>query len=124
MRTVRILYVEDNPDLREIFEEMLQGDQRQIVSCATAEEALTLWHASHFDALITDISLPGMSGTELGRRVLAVHPHCWIVFCSGYEYDDTLGVLGPRVRSLSKPFEFEALERLMDEIYTSLSEAT
>ena len=121
---MRMLYVEDNPELREIFQEMLKGDKREIVACATAEEALTIWNTSHFDALITDISLPGMSGTELGRRVLAVQPQCWVVFCSGYEYGEALDVLGPRVRAISKPFELEDLERLIDEIHSSLSEAT
>jgi len=35
-----MLYVEDDADLRDIFQEMLAGDQREVVACATAEEAL------------------------------------------------------------------------------------
>jgi two-component system cell cycle response regulator CpdR len=123
MKPLRMLYVEDNPELREMLQEMLEGDQREVISCATAEAALELWNISHFDVLVSDIGLPGMSGTDLARRVLALHPDRWVVLCSGYEYGDALGVLGPRVRALSKPFELDDLERLMDEIHLSLGGA-
>ncbi|MCP5281981.1 MAG: response regulator [Rhodoferax sp.] len=119
---MRMLYVEDNAELREIFQEMLEGDQREVVACASAEEALALWSASHFDVLVSDISLPGMSGTDLARRVIAMHPERWVVLCSGYQYGDALRTLGPRVRALAKPFEMEDLDRLMDEIQRSQDE--
>lgn len=119
MKSLRMLYVEDNPELRETFQEMLEADQREVVACATAEEALVLWNASHFDVLVSDISLPGMSGTDLARRILAANPACWIVLCSGYAYGDALRTLGPRVRELAKPFEMEELDKLMDEIHRS-----
>ena len=72
-----------------------------------------------FDILITDVSLPGLSGTELARRVLAKNPAKWVVLCSGYEFGDSLQTLGPNVRSLSKPFEPEELERLLAEIFAA-----
>ena len=108
--------MEDDADLRDIFQEMLAGDQREVVACATVEEALVLWNASHFDVLVTDNSLPGMSGTDLARRVLATHPDRWVVICSGYEYGDAIRTLGQHVRALPKPFELEELERLLIEI--------
>ena len=119
MKPLRMLYVEDNPELREMLQEMLEGDQREVISCATAEQALELWSASHFDVLVSDIGLPGMSGTDLARRVLAEAPECWVVLCSGYEYGDALAALGRRVRALSKPFELDDLEALMEEIQLS-----
>ena len=114
-----MLYVEDNAELRDIFQEMLEGGQREVVACATAEEALVLWNASDFDVLVSDIGLPGMSGTDLARRVLAQRPECWVVLCSGYQYGDAIRALGPRVRALAKPFELEDLDQLMDEIHMS-----
>lgn len=120
MKPLRMLYVEDHLELRDMFQEMLEGPQREVVSCGSAEEAVLLWDASHFDVLVSDIGLPGMSGTDLARRVLAQDPQCWVVLCSGYEYGDAIRALGPRVRELSKPFEMDDLERLMDEIHLSL----
>ncbi len=119
MKPLRMLYVEDNAELRETFQEMLEGDQREVVACATAEEALVLWNTSEFDVLVSDISLPGMSGTDLARRILAVDPARWVVLCSGYAYGDAILALGPRVRELAKPFELADLDRLIDEIHMS-----
>ncbi len=119
MKQLRMLYVEDNDELRETFQEMLEGEQREVVACATAEEALVLWEASHFDVLVSDISLPGMSGTDLARRIIAKDPERWVVLCSGYQHGDALQALGPRVRELAKPFELDDLDRLMDEIRSS-----
>lgn len=118
-----MLYVEDNDELRDIFREMIEGERREVVACASAEEALVLWDASHFDVLVSDISLPGMSGTELARHIIARHPERWVVLCSGYQHGDALRTLGPRVRELSKPFELEDLDRLIDEIRMALDAA-
>ena len=123
MKSLRMLYVEDNAELREILRKMLEGERREVVACASAEEALALWNASHFDVLVSDISLPGMSGTDLARQVLAQDPERWVVLCSGYEYGDALRTLGPRVRALAKPFELEDLDRLMEEIHMSQDRA-
>lgn len=120
MKPVRMLYVEDNDEIREALAEMLESEDREVVACATAEEALVLWQASEFDVLVSDISLPGMSGTDLARRILEGCPECWVVLCSGYQYGDAIRALGPHVRALPKPFEMEDLERLMDEIHLSL----
>lgn len=116
MNSLSILYVEDNQELRETFLEMLEAEGREIVACADGEAALALWETRAFDVVLTDISLPGMSGTDLARRILAKDPNKWIVLCSGYHYPHGLATLGPNVRSLPKPFELEELDALMGEI--------
>lgn len=112
--------MEDNPELREILGEMLQGEQNEVVSFADAESALAAWHERYFDVVVTDISLPGITGTELARQVLASKPRQWVVLCSGYQYDQAFTALGPNVRSLPKAFDFDELDALMNEISRSL----
>ena len=116
MACLQILFVEDNDDLRAIFGEMIEEAGHEVVTCADAESALAVWQTRHFDALFTDISLPGMSGTELTRRVLAADPLRWVVWCSGYEYRDAVADFGPHVRVLSKVFGFDELDALASEI--------
>ncbi len=123
MQPIRILYVEDNDDLRETIGMLLEADGRDVVTAANVEAALTLLGEGAFDVLVTDFSLPGISGTELARRVLATDPRRWVVLCSGYEFRHGLETLGPNVRSLPKPFELDELEALMDEI-TAASRGT
>ncbi len=110
-----ILFVEDNLYLRETLAMMLEADDREVVPCANAEEASTELDKRQFDVLLTDVSLPGRSGIDLARSVLTQNPAAWIIFSSGYSLDHGLSALGPNVRSLSKPFEFDAMDALLDE---------
>ena len=119
MTVLRILYVEDNDDLRETIGMLLEGTGREIVTCADAEQAVPLWQGSRFDVLVTDVSLPGMSGTDLARGILAREPRSWIILCSGYDLRHGLAHLGPNVRALPKPFEPEELDALLLEIAAS-----
>ena len=121
MKTLSILYVEDNKELRDTLGDMLEGPGRAVVAVATGEAALAAWQSGASDLLVTDISLPGMSGTDLARILLAKNPAQWVVLCSGYEYGNHLATLGPNVRALPKPFELEQLEALLDEISAALS---
>ncbi|MEP7099530.1 MAG: response regulator [Burkholderiales bacterium] len=121
MQTCSILYVEDNDDVRELIGMLLEGAARELVQCASGEAALAALAQRPFDILITDVSLPGLSGTELARRALAANPRQWVVLCSGYEFGQALHTLGPNVRSLPKPFEAEDLDALLSEIMTRLA---
>lgn len=119
--SLKILYVEDNDDLRETIGMLLEGEGRHIETCADGEKALARWEQHKFDVLITDVSLPGISGTDLARAVLATDPACWVVLCSGYDFRHGLERLGPNVRALSKPFEPDELDTLLTEIASALA---
>ena len=123
MRALRILYVEDNLDIRDALAEILGEGGHAVVACANGEEALVAYGAEPFDLILTDVSLPGLSGIEMARRALATHPHQWVVFCSGYELGPGLAAIGRNVRSLTKSFEMEALFALLDAIAVELDAA-
>jgi len=113
---VTILYVEDNEDLRTTIGMLLEAPGREIASCATAEEALVMLAERPYDLLITDVSLPGMSGTDLARKLLSTQPLHWIVLCSGYEFGTAVSQFGPNVRAVLKPFEPDELDALINHI--------
>lgn len=117
---MRILYVEDNPELRETIGMLMEGEGRMITTCATAEEALELECNGVFDLLVTDVSLPGLSGTDLARKVLTVNPGRWVVLCTGYDLGTHPSAWGPNVRTLMKPFELEDLEALLVQVQSTL----
>ena len=112
----RILYVEDNDIVREVTAELLAQDQRVIVACATAEEALQEFAKQPFDVVVTDVSLPVMSGIELARSILSTKPQMPIIVASGYDLDFGIENWGDNVRSIIKPFEALEIEALMDKI--------
>ncbi len=113
---LKVLFVEDNEDLREQIAYLLEEAGMQPESCATAEEALALYAPDRFDLVFTDVSLPRMSGTELARAILRIAPQQWLVFASGYAMKSDLSDFGPNVRALLKPFDLPDLQQLVTEI--------
>jgi two-component system, cell cycle response regulator CpdR len=116
VKIFKLLYVEDKPLIREAVCELMRSPDREICACASAEEAWDAFSDQAFDLVITDISLPGLSGTELARRIVMAKPMQWVVLCSGYPLPQDLSSFGTNVRSLPKPFEIEDLEALVSEI--------
>jgi CheY-like chemotaxis protein len=70
-----ILLVEDHRDTLDVLERVLARRGHVVVTAASAAEALAVWPTQHFDAVISDIELPGMDGCELLRK-LAPPPQC------------------------------------------------
>jgi CheY-like chemotaxis protein len=111
---LRILYVEDNALVRESTEELLQRPGREIVVCGSAEEALGLLQRGRFDLVITDVSLPEMSGIELAKQILSTSPRAAIIIASGYRMDAITDALGPNVRAIIKPMTSHEIDALID----------
>lgn len=113
---LRALFVEDHEELREQIAYLLEEEGLALVSCATAEEALEAYKPEKFDLVVTDVSLPKMSGVDLARTILRRTPEAWVVFSSGYAMGSDLSEFGPNVRALLKPFDLSDLQRLMQEV--------
>jgi two-component system, cell cycle response regulator CpdR len=113
---LKILYVEDNALVREVTAELLAEDSREIAACASAEEALEVFRENAFDVVITDVSLPVMSGIDLARAILALKPHMPIIIASGYSLDFGLENWGANVRAIIKPFEPPEIEALISDL--------
>jgi len=113
---LRVLYIEDNALVREITCDLLADDSREIVAVATGEEALSAFEASRFDIVVTDVSLPAMSGFELVRRVRKMAPTTPVILASGYPIDLEECRLGTQVRTITKPFNAPELEALIEDL--------
>jgi CheY-like chemotaxis protein len=116
---LRVLYVEDNALVREITCELLAVEGRSVVACSTAEEALQEFRQMPFDIVITDVSLPVMSGLELARNILSSAPTALVIVASGYTLNEGLEHLGPNVRAVTKPFSAEQIDELINGMLAS-----
>lgn len=67
----RVLIVEDNADSRVTLEQLLRLDGFEVVSAPDGVTGLDAIRREHPDVALLDISLPGMSGDEIARRVRA-----------------------------------------------------
>lgn len=118
---LRVLFVDDNQDVRDAVVVLLQDQALDVLACASAESAEEAFGAGRFDLLLTDVSLPAMSGVELARRLLRQRPGLWVVFLSGHAMQAHVEALGPQVRCLLKPFHPDALYALIEEIRARLA---
>lgn len=107
---ISYLYVEDDADIREGVAAVMEAAHREIVSVPHAEAALAMEDRARFDVLVTDISLPGMSGIDLARQWLADDSSRHVLLLSGYELQHGLDAIGPNVRALLKSADPEELE--------------
>ncbi|WP_084284890.1 hybrid sensor histidine kinase/response regulator [Solirubrobacter soli] len=108
LRGVTVLVVDDQEAVRELTVKILQQHDAHVVGAANGEEALTLLaqHEEAIDVVVTDIVMPGMSGTELARRLRGERPGLPLVYFSGHIGDVDRPDDGPLVE---KPFTPEAL---------------
>ncbi|MGP1716765.1 MAG: response regulator [Methylophilus sp.] len=105
---MKILVVEDDVDTREILSELLEMQGHDIVAASEAQQALnTLRQQPDIDLLITDISLPGMSGIDLARLAKTTHPELAMMICSGYG-EQQFEALPFTVAWIQKPLEMDA----------------
>ncbi|MEX3857893.1 response regulator [Paraburkholderia sp. BR10923] len=105
----RVLFVEDDTESREALGELLGALGLACTAVASAEAALPLANTQHYDVLLTDLTLPGMSGDELARAVRQVQPAIRVLLVSGYGRSAEIGTAIPGARLLGKPLDIAQL---------------
>ena len=107
----RILVVDDDDVIRDTLCELLSQDHSCEVA-DTAETALAKLEAEAFDVVLTDISMPGLSGMELLKRVLTLYPGTPVIIISGLSDQDQAHSLIEQgaFDYLLKPFRLEVVE--------------
>jgi CheY-like chemotaxis protein len=108
---LRVLLVEDNPQVREFAEGLLADLGCEVVSTETGEEALDYLSGKKVDLVVTDVVMPGMSGVELARLIGQAHPDVPLLLATGYS--DEIVKRGSEFVVLAKPFGAADLSRAM-----------
>jgi len=82
----RILFVDDEENLRTLAKQMLTYLGYSVVCCSSGQEALLKFSEEEtgFDLVITDQSMPKMPGTELVRKLRTARPGLPVLLCTGY----------------------------------------
>jgi PAS domain S-box-containing protein len=116
----RLLVVEDEPLVRRYLKEFLLTTNADVTACANAVEALEAFRRSPgaFSLIITDQTMPGMSGVDMVREIRALNSDVPVVIFSGYA-----DVVGKQERIelqiadvLLKPVMAEELERVISRV--------
>ncbi len=86
--SVSVLYAEDDPKIRSEMMNYLGKIFPHIVACSDGEEGLRIYNETHFDIIITDISMPKMTGIEMLREIKKITPFQEMIITSAYTESD------------------------------------
>ena len=108
----RVLVVDDDPVVAKSIDRVLTGKGYAVISASDGPEALEKLAQEKYDAVFTDIRMPGMDGFEVAKRIKATQPWLPVVIVTGYGSPESkarareIGVAG----FLHKPLSPEMIE--------------
>ena len=84
--TENILFVDDEPAIANIGEKYLKSLGYQVTTQTSSMEALGLFRdkPNQFDLVITDMTMPDMSGEKLSAEMINIRPEIPVILCTGY----------------------------------------
>lgn len=109
---LKIVLVEDDEALRSITTEILEHFGHSVAQAEDAEGALALPSILSADVLITDLTLPGMSGEALAQRVRLLAPDMGVVLASGRASESDV----KNAVHLLKPYDMDALNVALQKV--------
>ena len=87
---IKVLYTEDEPDLRERIRIVLEMYFKQVIVAANGKEGLELFTHHHPDIVVSDIKMPVMDGLELTKHIRAIAPDTPILLTTAFTEIDYL----------------------------------
>ena len=121
--TERILVVDDEKFVAMAIQEMLASLGYDVVCSSKSLEALALFRESpgDFDLVITDMTMPGMTGDVLAAEMLSARPEIPIILCTGYsgriskERAETTGIRSFLMKPVQMRVLADTIRRVLDE---------
>jgi PAS domain S-box-containing protein len=113
----RIIFIDDEDTLAEMGRDMLEGLGYEVIAETSSAGALEIFRAQpdRFDLVITDMTMPGMTGKELATELLKIRPDIPIILCTGFSEiitEEEAGVMGIREFAM-KPLDLRSIAELI-----------
>jgi DNA-binding NtrC family response regulator len=114
-----LLIVDDDHRLLRLCEVYLQRVGFEVVACAEGNVAIDAARERRFDLLLTDLRMPGMTGTQLIETILEIQPQILVVVMSGSTSmdGDAANGIAADYPFINKPFALSNLEELIREVF-------
>ena len=112
----RILVVDDNTDVLEFVSSLIGSRGFSVISCENAKDALNKLHENRIIAVLTDISMPVLSGLDLLEKVHNINPEIPVILMTAYaELDIAIDAIQRGAFDfVTKPFNTPYLMRAIE----------
>ena len=116
-----VLVVDDEPTILDLIVMMLETQGFTVLSAENGARALAMTRTLQgqpINVLVTDLCMPGMSGTELAAELRVSQPELKAVFISGLSREEitAMGVDMSQSAFISKPFQARAINAAVREL--------
>ena len=116
----RILFVDDETAIVKVASQVLEKFGYRVTTRKDGQKALETFLAApdEFDLVITDMTMPAMTGDELARQVLAIRPDVPVILCTGFSNkisEESAHRIGIKT-VLSKPIDMADLGKIIREV--------
>ncbi|WP_319574298.1 cache domain-containing protein [uncultured Desulfobacter sp.] len=115
-----IMVVDDEEALRTVTHDILKGLGYTVYTLSSGQEAFETFNEDpcRFDLVVTDMTMPGMTGLELSQKILELRPEQPIVLCTGYsETIDREKALSMGITEyVEKPFVIKELAKIIRKV--------
>jgi DNA-binding NtrC family response regulator len=81
---LKVLYVEDEPDLRDRIRIVLEMYYQTVLSCANGKDALLLFERERPDVVVSDIMMPVLDGLEMTRQIREIAPETPVILSTAF----------------------------------------
>ncbi|HWN11260.1 MAG TPA: response regulator [Pyrinomonadaceae bacterium] len=115
---IRVLVVDDEDEVRNLLKEILEDAECEAVTASQGYDGLRLFEEGGFDAVFTDLGMPGMSGWELARAIRQRNQQIPLAIITGWgEAVSTSERDAAKVDwVLSKPFSMAQISEIVQEV--------
>ena len=122
LKSLNVLYVEDEVDIIQLVEKRFAPKFNQFVSVTSAEEALETFKNNNFDLVLTDYLLPGINGMEFAKEVLKIKSKVPIILITGYvDMQFLVEAINMGITQfVSKPIQFKLLRNAINNAVESV----
>ena len=116
-RPANVLVIDNEPQVRALLARLLKLQGHTVVTAEGGSEGVAAFKASPFDAVLTDLGMPEMSGWDVAREIKKLDPHVLVALTTGWPIEMTPEELKTKYidRIVHKPFDLPLLFSLIDD---------
>jgi PAS domain S-box-containing protein len=119
----RILFIDDEAPIVDVGKQMLERLGYEVITRTSSIEALELFRSQQdqFDVVITDMTMPNMTGVELSKKMINIRPDIPVILCTGFSEQITeekatgLGIQGYVMKPIIMSEIAHKIRKILDE---------